>query len=76
MLAGNLSVSEGKRTLGHRAVIDYQSQGLAETMDPRATLFPECLDWESPIAHAGIMALEMTRPFARSSDDTVVVRET
>jgi len=39
MLAGNLEVSEGRRVLGHKVIIGYQSQDFAETMDPIATVF-------------------------------------
>jgi ATP-binding cassette subfamily F protein 3 len=39
MLAGNLPLSEGKRVLGHKVAIGYQSQDFAETMDPGRTVF-------------------------------------
>ena len=38
MLAGRLPPSEGKRILGHKVLIGYQSQDFAETMDPLSTV--------------------------------------
>lgn len=39
LLGGSLAPSEGKRVLGHKAVVGYQSQDFAETMDPDCTAF-------------------------------------
>jgi ATP-binding cassette subfamily F protein 3 len=39
MIAGALAPSEGRRVLGHRVVVGYQSQDFAETMDPDRTVF-------------------------------------
>jgi ATP-binding cassette subfamily F protein 3 len=39
MLAGELAPTEGRRVLGHKVLIGYQSQDFAETMDPSATVF-------------------------------------
>ncbi len=38
-LAGQMKPTEGKRVLGHKVSIGYQSQDFAETMDPTATAF-------------------------------------
>ena len=38
LLAGRLPPSEGKRRLGHKAVVGYQSQEFAETLDPDSTV--------------------------------------
>lgn len=39
MLGGSLPLSEGRRVLGHKVVIGYQSQDFAETMDPDSTVY-------------------------------------
>jgi ATP-binding cassette subfamily F protein 3 len=39
ILAGKLPLSEGKRVLGHKVQIGYQSQDFADTMDPSNTVF-------------------------------------
>ncbi|MBM4148434.1 MAG: ABC-F family ATP-binding cassette domain-containing protein [Lentisphaerae bacterium] len=39
MIAGALEPTEGRRVLGHKVVVGYQSQDFAETMDPSATVF-------------------------------------
>lgn len=39
VLAGRLPPSEGKRVLGHKVVVGYQSQEFMETMDPAQTVF-------------------------------------
>jgi len=39
VLAGNVTLCEGRRHLGHKVVVGYQSQEFAETMDPRGTVF-------------------------------------
>ena len=39
MLAGSAPLGEGRRHLGHKVLIGYQSQEFAETMEPRATVF-------------------------------------
>jgi ATP-binding cassette subfamily F protein 3 len=39
MIAGALPLSEGRRVLGHKVVVGYQSQDFAETMDPDRTVF-------------------------------------
>lgn len=38
-LAGRLPLKEGRRVSGHRVIIGYQAQDLAETMDPEMTVF-------------------------------------
>ncbi len=38
MIAGALPPSEGRRVLGHKVVVGYQSQDFAETMDPGRTV--------------------------------------
>lgn len=38
-LAGQLDPVEGKRVLGHKAVVGYQSQDFAETMPPEKSVF-------------------------------------
>ncbi len=38
-LAGALSLSAGKRVLGHKVVIGYQSQDFAETMPPEKSVY-------------------------------------
>ncbi len=38
-LAGALPLSEGKRVLGHKVVIGYQSQDFAETMPPEKSVY-------------------------------------
>ncbi len=38
-LAGALTLSEGRRVLGHKVVIGYQSQDFAETMNPEKTVY-------------------------------------
>jgi ATP-binding cassette subfamily F protein 3 len=38
-LAGQLSPSTGKRVLGHKVVVGYQSQDFAETMPPEKSVF-------------------------------------
>ena len=38
-LAGALELSEGKRVLGHKVVIGYQSQDFAETMPPEKSVY-------------------------------------
>ena len=38
-LAGQLEPSAGKRVLGHKVVVGYQSQDFAETMPPQKTVF-------------------------------------
>ncbi len=38
-LAGSLPLSDGKRVLGHKVVIGYQSQDFAETMPPEKTVY-------------------------------------
>jgi ATP-binding cassette subfamily F protein 3 len=38
-LAGQLSPSSGKRVLGHKVVVGYQSQDFAETMPPEKSVF-------------------------------------
>ncbi|MDD4870237.1 MAG: ATP-binding cassette domain-containing protein, partial [Kiritimatiellae bacterium] len=38
-LAGRLPLKEGRRVSGHKVVVGYQAQDLAETMDPRKTVF-------------------------------------
>ncbi len=38
-LAGALSPSSGKRVLGHKVVVGYQSQDFAETMPPEKSVF-------------------------------------
>ncbi len=39
VLAGALPPSEGRRVLGHKVAVGYQSQEFADTMDPSATVF-------------------------------------
>ena len=39
MLAGKLPLSEGRRVVGHKVIIGYQSQDFAETMDAERTVF-------------------------------------
>ena len=39
ILAGTLEPTSGKRNLGHKVVLGYQSQDFAETMDPNDTVF-------------------------------------
>ncbi len=39
VLAGLLPLSAGARVLGHKAVVGYQSQEFADTMEPTATVF-------------------------------------
>ncbi|VGO20279.1 putative ABC transporter ATP-binding protein YheS [Pontiella sulfatireligans] len=38
-LAGALALSSGKRVLGHKVVVGYQSQDFAETMSPESSVF-------------------------------------
>lgn len=38
-MAGALQLSEGKRVLGHKVVVGYQSQDFAETMPPQKTVY-------------------------------------
>lgn len=38
-LAGALSLSEGRRVLGHKVVVGYQSQDFAETMPPQKSVY-------------------------------------
>ena len=38
-LAGALPLSEGKRVLGHKVVVGYQSQDFAETMPPEKSVY-------------------------------------
>jgi len=38
-LAGRLPLKEGRRVCGHRVIVGYQAQDLAETMDPEMTIF-------------------------------------
>lgn len=38
-LAGALTLSEGKRVLGHKVVVGYQSQDFAETMPPEKSVY-------------------------------------
>ena len=39
MIAGVLEASEGKRRLGHKVIVGYQSQEFAETMPPEKTAY-------------------------------------
>ncbi|MBL7076835.1 MAG: ABC-F family ATP-binding cassette domain-containing protein [Kiritimatiellae bacterium] len=39
MLSGVLPLSEGRRVVGHKVVMGYQSQDFAETMNPRQTVY-------------------------------------
>ncbi len=39
MLAGTLPLSEGRRVVGHKVVLGYQSQDFAETMNPHQTVY-------------------------------------
>ncbi len=39
LLAGQVRPGEGRRHLGHKVVVGYQSQEFAETMDPKTTVF-------------------------------------
>ncbi len=39
LLSGALPLSEGRRVVGHKVVMGYQSQDFAETMDPRQTVY-------------------------------------
>lgn len=48
-LAGALELSNGKRVLGHKVVIGYQSQDFAETMPPQKTVYHIVKD-ENPSA--------------------------
>jgi ATP-binding cassette subfamily F protein 3 len=39
LLAGKQALSEGKRIVGHKVQMGYQSQDFAETMEPRMTVY-------------------------------------
>jgi len=39
MLSGQLAPSEGKRVVGHRVIVGYQSQEFTDTMEPNTTVF-------------------------------------
>jgi len=39
VLAGRMPLKEGKRFSGHKVIVGYQAQDLAETMDPRMTVY-------------------------------------
>lgn len=39
ILSGELDLSEGKRVLGHKVIVGYQSQEFADTMSPSSTVF-------------------------------------
>lgn len=49
VLAGQLAPSAGKRVLGHKVVVGYQSQDFAETMPPEKSVFHIVKD-QHPIA--------------------------
>jgi ATP-binding cassette subfamily F protein 3 len=51
-LAGALDLSEGKRVLGHKVVIGYQSQDFAETMPPEKSVYHIVKD-QNPAASEG-----------------------
>ncbi len=51
-LAGALLPSDGKRVLGHKVVVGYQSQDFAETMPPEKSVFHIVKD-QSPSASEG-----------------------
>jgi len=38
-LAGRLPLKEGRRVSGHKVIVGYQAQDLAETMDPKMTVY-------------------------------------
>ncbi|MDZ8118802.1 ribosomal protection-like ABC-F family protein [Pontiella agarivorans] len=48
-LADALDLSEGKRVLGHKVVVGYQSQDFAETMNPEKSVYHIVKD-EHPVA--------------------------
>ncbi len=48
-LAGALELSDGKRVVGHKVVIGYQSQDFAETMNPEKSVYHIVKD-EHPVA--------------------------
>ncbi|MEN7972575.1 MAG: ABC-F family ATP-binding cassette domain-containing protein [Verrucomicrobiota bacterium] len=51
-LAGQLVPSAGKRVLGHKVVVGYQSQDFAETMPPEKSIF-HIVKEQNPIASEG-----------------------
>lgn len=48
-LAGALALSEGRRVVGHKVVIGYQSQDFAETMNPEKSVYHIVKD-QHPVA--------------------------
>ena len=56
-LAGALSPSAGKRVLGHKVVVGYQSQDFAETMPPEKSVFHIVKDQASGASEGDVRKL-------------------
>ena len=56
-LAGQLDPAEGKRVLGHKVVIGYQSQDFAETMPPEKSIYHIVKDGNPGASEAQVRGL-------------------